>query len=309
MLNSPASFASGWLAFEVNILRRSKFQSIALPFGGDTNLGVYLKRMNARVFANGFLQSDYVRIVADIQNNNETLSEEDLNLVLEDAYVPGCDRRNSALVKWFGETDSWWFENVREASERFESPVKRSLALKIALETGDYALSFCGETRKLRQPLSAVFRCLHSISHAFDNNQNNSCVSKSPLDFIAESFADLMFLRLPAARRQSLPNALAWTAWREEFLRGADDFWQKLDAAQTGKLDGLVHSRTEYLTQLENFLTTAAHIDKWAIACHENDFVSAADIAETVSRVRRVETVYTKDFSELTGIKAVIITA
>lgn len=310
MNNSSAYSTTGWLAFEINVLRRSKFQSIALPFGGETNLGIYLKRLNARIFANGFLQADYIRAVADIQNNNETLSDEDLNSILEDAYVPRYERQNQALVEWFGETDSWWFENVRQNIEKIESPVKKAIALKIALETGDYFLSFCFETRKLRQPLSTVYRRLHSIHAApFDNSQNNVCQTKSPVDFIAESYADLMFLRLPETRSQKLSDALGWSAWREEWLRSADDFWKKLDAAQAGKLGGQTHSRTQYLNQLEDFLTTAAHIDKWAIACRENGFVSAADITETIARVRRVETVYTKDFSELTGTKAVIVIA
>ena len=41
----------------------------------------------------------------------------------------------------------------------------------------------------------------------------------------------------------------------------------------------------------------------------ETGFIQATDITEVIARIRRVDTVYTKDFSELTGTKAVIITA
>lgn len=118
-----------------------------------------------------------------------------------------------------------------------------------------------------------------------------------------------MFLRLPDARDRKLSDQLGWLAWREEWLRQTNDFWEKIDTAQAGKFGGQAHSRSQYLNQLEDFLATAAHIDKWAIACRENGFVSAADITETIARVRRIETVYTKDFSELIGTKAVIIVA
>ena len=42
------SFPNGWLAFELSVLRRLKFSSIALPFTGDPDLCVYLKRWKVR---------------------------------------------------------------------------------------------------------------------------------------------------------------------------------------------------------------------------------------------------------------------
>ena len=42
----------GWLGFELSVLRRLKFRSVALPLAGEPNLGLYLKRWDARVAAN-----------------------------------------------------------------------------------------------------------------------------------------------------------------------------------------------------------------------------------------------------------------
>ena len=70
-----------------------------------------------------------------------------------------------------------------------------------------------------------------------------------------------------------------------------------------------VETKSQYLQLLEDTLHTASHINHWAIAHVESGFVSTPDVVEMVGRIRRVETVYTKDFSELTGTKAVIITA
>ena len=42
----------GWLAFELNVLRRLKFASVILPFTNQPHLGAYLKRWNVRVLAN-----------------------------------------------------------------------------------------------------------------------------------------------------------------------------------------------------------------------------------------------------------------
>ena len=47
---------------------------------------------------------------------------------------------NVALVKWFNESDSWWFDNVRFNAEKLEDPHKRALALTLGMMVGDYVL-------------------------------------------------------------------------------------------------------------------------------------------------------------------------
>lgn len=178
------------------------------------------------------------------------------------------------------------------------------------MSVGDYVLSFTEETREFRQPLSNVFRRLCTIEpKSINNGQNNFCSNKTITDFTAENFPNLMFLRLPRAHNLSLRGSLGWTAWREEWLRGGNDFWIDLEAAQTGKLGTHVETKSQYLRLIEDVLQSAAHIEKWAITHTEDGFISTPDLVETINRVRRVDTIYTKDFSELTGTKAVVVTA
>lgn len=301
----------GWLAFELNVLKRLKFTSAALPFTSDPNLGAYLKRWKVRVLANDLTLAGWTKAAAAIQNNSERLSDDDVNLVLEDAYVPRYRLQNQALRTWFGETDAWWFDNVRQNIERLPSPITKAIASTIALNVGDYVLSFTSETRELRQPLSNVFRrLLSALQDPVNNGQNNTCSNKTAHEFIAENFSsDLMFLRLPRAHNLSQQNYLGWTAWREEFLRGGDDFWNDFETRQAGRLGTLIETKSQYLRLLQQTLETAKHIKLWAVAHVEDGYISTQDIVETVGRERRVETIYTKDFSELTGTKAVIITA
>lgn len=304
--NTPKS----WLAFELNVLRRLKFESAILPFTDQPYLGVYLKRWNARVLANDITLSGWTKAVAAIQNNSEKLSDEDVNHVLEDAYVPGYRLQNSALRNWFSETDAWWFDNVRRNIERLVSPVARSIALSIGMSVGDYALSFSNETLELRQPLSTVYRRLWSVVlEPVNNGQNNTCQNKTANEFISENYTDLMFLRLPSAHNQTQRERLGAAAWREEWLHGGAEFWTNLEIAQTDKLGTLIETKSQYLRLIEETLRAAKQIPKWAIAHVEDGFVATQDIVEAISRQRRVDTIYTKDFSELTGAKAVIITA
>ncbi len=310
MINQTNITPKGWLAFELNVLRRVKFTSVALPFTSDANLGAYLKRWNVRVLANDLTQTGWTKAVSAIQNNSETLSDEDVNIVLEDVYVPRYRLQNQALRNWFTETDSWWFDNVRQNIEQLSSPVSKAIALSLALNVGDYVLSFTDETLELRQPLSNVFRRLWSAYQTpVNNGQNNLCSNRNGYDFIAENRADLMFMRLPRAHNQTQRSSLGWTAWREEFLRGGDDFWNETELRQAGRLGTLIETKSQYLRLLEEILRTASHVGLWAIAHVEDGFISTQDIVETIGKIRRVDTIFTKDFSELTGTKAVMITA
>ena len=311
MLNKSVAAPKGWLAFELNVLRRLKFASAVLPFTAEPNLGAYLKRWNVRVAANDLTRTAWTKAIAAIQNNDEKLSAETVNLVLEDAYVPRYRLRNESLKNWFNETDAWWFDNVRNNLEKISSPVAHAIALSVGMSVGDYALSFTEETMELRQPLSTAFQRLWSVlPEPFDNHQTNACQNRTAYEFLAENReTDLMFLRLPQAHKRSLRGYLGWTAWREEWVRFGDDFWTDLEQAQAGRLGALVETKYQYLRHLEEILQTASHIPVWAIAHVEDGFISSQEIAEVVARIRRVDTIFTKDFSELTGTKAVIISA
>ena len=310
MTHAPKATPASWLAFELNVLRRLDFKSVAMPFTGEPTLGTYLKRRDVKVLANDLLQSFWTKAVASIQNNSERLSDEDVNNVLEDVYVPRHKLHNPALRSWFNETDAWWFDNLRQNLDRLQSPFGFASAASLAMAVGDYVMSFSADTLELRQPLSTVYRRLWTIQpEPVNNGQNNSCQNKNPNEFIAESFTDLMFLRLPASGAGTMRGFSDKVLWREEWLRGGDDFWSDVETTRNGKLGMPVETKSQYLKLLEDTLRTASHITSWAIAHVESGFISTQDIVEVVGRIRRVDTIFTKDFSELTGTKAVIITA
>jgi hypothetical protein len=310
MLENSVNTPKSWLAFELNILRRLEFASVATPFTASPRLGNYLKNWNIKVLANDILQSAYFDAKAQIENNSETLTIEEIEMILEDAYVPQYELKNAALRSWFGETDAWWFDNVRTNIEKLAAPMSKAIALSLGMKVGDYVLSFDQETRMLRQPLSNVYRRFWSVEpEPVNNGQNNPAGNKTANEFTAENYPDLLFLRLPTAHNQTIKTALSWTAWREEWIRGGDDFWQDLEDRNVGQLGTHIETKAQYLNLIEEVLKTASHIRHWAIAHVEDSFISTQDIVETVGRVRRVDTIYTKDFSELLGTKAVIITA
>ncbi|HEY0004250.1 MAG TPA: hypothetical protein VGB17_05525 [Pyrinomonadaceae bacterium] len=312
MLTYNGITQNGWLAFELGVLRRLDFKSVALGFAGEPDLGLYLKRWNVRVAAADSSQWAWTKATAYIENNTERLTEDDLELLLEDAYVPRAKLSNAALGQWFSEMDAWWFDNVRVNAERLATPTARALALSLGMMVGDYVLSFDEETRRLRQPLALadVFRrAWQAQPRLFNNTQRNTSANMDAHEFIAEQRTDLLFLRLPRARGGRPPRRNSVLAWREEWVRGGSDFWDELERRRAGRLGSYVETRQQYLQLVEELLRTAAHLPAWAIAYAEDGFVSTQELVETIGRVRRVENIYTKDFTELMGTRAVIITA
>ncbi|HKP46201.1 MAG TPA: hypothetical protein VJT50_06335 [Pyrinomonadaceae bacterium] len=307
-----ATFSNGWLNFELSVLRRLKFESIALPFTGEPNLGVQLKHWPVRIAANDPMIWPFIKATALLENTTYKLSGDDLDAVVEDAYVPRDRLDNPSLLNWFNQTDAWWFDTVRFNAERLDAPYKRALALTLGMMVGDYVLAFDDKTRHLREPasLSRMFRKLAEwLPYPFDNSLRSKASNQDVRAFLAERrHSDLMFLRLPAfvepsAQRQTIP------AWREEWLQGGDDFWPGYEQRQSGKLGAPAQSKQQYLGFLEDVLQTASHIPGWAIALVENGFVSTEELVETIGRVRKVDAIYSKDFSDLLGVRAAIVTA
>ncbi len=302
----------GWLGFELSVLHRLKFKSVALPLAGEPGLGLYLKRWNARVAANDPAQWAWIKSQAFIENNCERLTEADLEIVLDDAYVPRNYFRNPTLLTWFNETDAWWFDNVRANVERLSSPYKRALALALGMGVGDYVFSFNLDTRDLRQPLSLsnVFRRVwHTLMPPVNNLRKNSSSNQSARSFLAETQnTDLLFMRLPRPTRATDSRNARVMTWREEWIRQGKGFWSDL-SKDRNKLDAYVETKEQYLGLIEDLMHTAAHLPQWAIEAVSDGFVTADELAECVSNTRKIDAIYTKDFSELLGIKAVIITA
>lgn len=301
-----------WLGFELSVLRRLKFRSIALPLSGEPYLGQYLKRSGVRVSANDPTQWAWTKAAAFIENNTEALTEGDLDQILADAYVPGSYFHNPALLTWFNETDAWWFDNVRTNAEGLSSPHKRALALALGMAVADYVFSFNLDTRDLRQPLSLtnVFRRLwRTTAPPFDNGLRNNSSNLTARSFVAETYdTDVLFLRLPHPPRANDSRNSRVLSWREDWVRQGKVPIDRGPLAPS-RIFAPVETKEQYLKSIEDLLHIAGHLPTWAIAGISDGFVSTDELVEAVGNARKIDAVYTKDFSELLGLKAVIITA
>jgi hypothetical protein len=181
------------------------------------------------------------------------------------------------------------------------------------MAVGDYVFSFNLDTRDLRQPLSLsnVFRRVwRTALPPFNNLRKNTSSNQSARSFLAETQdTDLLFLRLPRPTRATDSRNARVLTWREEWLRMGKSFWSELAKDRAGRLDAYVETKEQYLGLIEDLLHTAAHLPLWAIEAVSDGFVTTDELVECVGNTRKIDAIHTKDFSELLGIQAVIITA
>ncbi len=290
-----------WLGFELSVLRRMKFASIAIPFAGQPDLGWYLKFWGKQVLDNDLCQWAWWASRALVENPGDALTEEEISLTLDEAYVPHRRLHNPALADGFSEMDAVWFDNVWLNIQQIENEHRRALAMMLALGVGDYVFSFTPETAELRRPLSEVFIALwHKQRRVFDNGKENYSVNRDAHEFIRGARADLMFVRFPGP--EGLKNLQKTVVgWRENWVRGHGEAWHEMIANQRGKLGDDVVSKEYYLQLAGNFLARAKHIPQWAIAHTEDGFVTAAEIGDVIKQFRRVDVTYNKDFSDVIG--------
>src|SRR4030095_10609937 len=131
---------------DLRVLRLLKFDSIALPFTGEPDLGVQLKRWKIRVAANDPMLWSFTKATPLVENPNDKLNEQDLEMLLDDACMPRDKLDNPTLLNWFTESDAWWFDNVRFNAERLETNYKRALALTAGVMGGGYVVALTHST-------------------------------------------------------------------------------------------------------------------------------------------------------------------
>ncbi len=290
-----------WLGFDLSVLRRLKFTSIAIPFAGQPDLGWYLKFWGKLILDNDVCQWAWWVSRAFVENQDQSLSEEDVSLILSEAYVPRRRLHNPAIGTSMSEIDAVWFDNIWLNIQQIENEHRRALAYALTLGVGDYVFSFKPETASLRRPLSEVFIALWRNSRQVINNGKvNYSVNRDAHEFIRGAKADLMFARFP--RPEGLPALRRGVVgWREIWVRGNGGDWDALIENQRGRLGDDVMSKEHYLQLVSNFLSRAKHIPQWAISHTEDGFISAAEIGDVIKQFRRIDVTYNKDFSDVVG--------
>jgi hypothetical protein len=277
------------LGFQVSVLRRIEFDSVAIAFCGWAQLETYLKAWGKRIFSNDPRAWAATAARAALESERP-LSQQEISFLLEDAYVPRPSMANPGLRRWFSESDAWWMDNLRQRIDSIDEAA-RAQALVLGLRTGDYALSFDQDTAELKRPLSAVFCWLAERAHLFGPTKSARSFNLPAEDFIMQARADLLYLDLQPAHAERAGSE-ARSVWRETWVRNIDSGDELYVNHQ---------SKQSYLDSINRILDAAEHFEKWAIAYQEAGLASVRDVSDLIKGRRQIEAIYSKDLTELVG--------
>ena len=292
---SSSNSTAPLLGFEASVLRQVEFRSIAIALSGWGHLGWYLKAWGKQIQSNDPRRWAAAASQA-ILDPSIPLTTDQISEVLYDSYVPGARLSNPALRKWFGETDSWWLDNLRRKLDEAPAPLRDRLLL-LGLQTGDYAQSFSGAASDIKRPLTTAFRELADrLPGSFPGHPGNRMFNLPVEQFIATARVDLLFLNLPAGQYDATPSG-ARAEWREAWVSGAADN----ASSDSLLLVSRAQSKQAYLEIVDRLMSAGRNIRKWAIECRDVGLASASDISEMVKRYRPVHAVYSKDLTEVAG--------
>jgi ribosomal protein L12E/L44/L45/RPP1/RPP2 len=292
------------LGFQASVLRQIEFRSIAIAYFSEARLDLYLKAWGRLIFANDPRAWAGTVARATVEAT-EPLGEEIIARILEDVYVPGSKLANPDLRRWFGETDSWWMDNVRRNIDRLDDQLMQAQALMLGLQTGDYALSFDDKTRELRRPLTTVFWRLAGRALSAPGAQPHNRSFNQPVEeFIKHARADLLLLSAPSSQMDR-GGAEERSEWRETWVKGAsDEAYSKTPHAIASQ------SRLSYLASIDRLLRPASHFRTWAIEYQEPGLAGVQDLVDLIKEHRPVKATYSKDVTEVAGgLRSYIIVA
>ena len=292
--------ARRWIGFELSVLRRLKFDSIAIPFSGRPDLEWHLNFWGKQVVTNDICRWPWYESRALFEAKAYRV---DLAELLQGVDEPGLYLNNPALRNWMTLNDARWFDRLWQNIQEIEIESRRLAAIRSALELGDYVFSFKARTQSLRRPLSEVFEELWQAEKPWpEKGRRHYAGNHDAHDFVREVHADLCFIRLPRPEglRLSLERTIA--GWRETWVRGEDGWLDSLVAERRGRLGDAVLSKEHYLELVSGFLEQARHIPTWAIVHVDDGSLSAADLGDVIRQLRRrVEIAYSKDFTGVLG--------
>jgi hypothetical protein len=302
-LSSPHNTKS-LLGFQASVLRQIEFRSVAIACCGWARLVWYLKAWGKQILSND-PRSWAAAVSRAVLESPGFLDEEQISWLVQDLYVPGTRLANPSLRKWFGETDSWWIDNLRRKIDQADASLK-DRALLFGLMTGDYAQSFKDDTADLKRPLTTVFKQLAiSFPDGFVGHPSNRSYNSPMEDFVGSIHADLLFLNLIPGQ-SDVTGPLARSGWREIWVGNGAGSARVGGADANAKNDVLslatrAQSKQTYLAVINQLLVAGGSFRKWAIECRDIGVASATDVAELVKQHRPVRAIYSKDLTEVAG--------
>ena len=282
------------------------FQTVLDAFSGSGCVSYMFKRQGKSVISNDFLQYAYHMTNALVANNQDTLSETDVALLLE----PNPEQDNFIQITfkdlYFSDADNLFLDNTVANIQHLVSPFKQSLALSalnracikrrprgVFTYTGN---RYDDGRRDLRLSVKEQFLEAVQVLNAsiFDNGQDNLALNQDV--FSLEIRPDLVYLDPPYYTTHSDNDYVR----RYHFVEGLCCYWQGVEILYHTKTRKLRKYHTPFDSRTEVYPAFEQLFQKFSdsiivTSYSSNSLPTRDDLIRMLHEVKEVVKVYAID--------------
>jgi adenine-specific DNA methylase len=277
-----------------------EFNSVLDLFSGSSVVGIFFKLLNKKVFSNDILTSSYYNALSFVENNNITLSEEDILFLCEHKNNNKNDFVQANYETRFDKDESLFLDNYRsnvnelclKSQNAREQEIYKSLAI-VAIE--HYVMEKCFLGGRLNNG-QILAKLEHRLNHQKNDGYKMSFKIKSPvlfpsfnnhqafnldcLDAMDKCEADLVYIDPPYGQSQS--DYAFMFSFCEEYI-----YSQKINT-----LSHLVNSKKfikskDYEIHFCKVLEKAKKYPKWVISYNNSSWADIETLKKIISEFKK----------------------
>lgn len=283
-------------------------ETVLDAFSGTSVVGYYFKSKGKTVISNDFLKFNYYIAKAVIENNNVTLNDDDVSILLQDNGSRETLIQEVFTGVFFDEGQAQFLDNFRANVDLLNCEYKKSLAFTIMNRalTRKVLLGHFAHTSALRysqdpartkrnpsiaKPIKRLFLDLvESYNVAvFDNGKENKVYCEDAISLVksAENI-DLVYFDPPYCGCH--PDYQAFYHFLETFVEYWKDkqFINGTKAYYPKKESGFVQ-KTDIETSFCELFKNSCHIPHWLISYNSQSFPDKEKMVEMITKYKKIK--------------------
>lgn len=285
-----------YVGAEITMLVRAlRVESVAIPFTSKNVMPWWLKTLGRTVRCNDLLAYSYWESLGIVENDDETVSDKDINGLLEGTMEMHV-LDNPLLAEIVPLEDAYFFDRLRQNIDTL-SDAKKGIALLAGFLTMRYAENMV-EYPQQRFSLADTFRRqVHFFNAKVTADGKGKVYRLEASEFAQRAKAEMFYIQAPTAG--GLPESPLPTLSREVWVQGANDGWlHELRETVKGKLGDRHSTRSSYENAYGELLEAAEEYPVWIFNVMPAE---VPDMRKLIQDHRRIRNSYVFDASEVAG--------
>ncbi len=277
-------------------------ESVFDAFSGGGSVSYRAKKNGLRVISNDILKINYLLAKSLIENNKETLNENDLGLIFSGRPVKGFMYKNYSDIYFYPE-ECKELDLYRRNIEKLDSDYKKALALVLIrrsmirkmpysrfnldwdkiklLRDEDYSYKKYKRKRAYHNK-SFKFHFLENLSEynnaIFDNNKKNKAMNKDVFNLLGKIKADIIYLDPPYTG--TMNNYYGFYGLVDEYI----------DSKKKKPFENNFIDKEKSLLLFDKLFSRLSGYKYWILSYNNNSYPSKEELVKIISK-------YSKDIN------------